>query len=367
MLLAARALQGIGAALQLPATLALLSKTFPDSKERIRAIVITMLAANMALAGGPMVGGLLISTVGWRAVFLLNVPAGALAIWFSSIGLARDAPAEKRGLDIPGQLLAVVALGSLTFALIEGRAWGFGSPVILTLFAAATGAAVAFFFVEKYQPQPMVPLPLFGNGTFSAATANGLLLNFVYYGLLFMFSLYFPVVRHYNAWQTGLAFFPMTGTLVVGNLISGRLITRYGSRLPMAVGMALCAVGSFGLLLIERHTTFYVLLPLLMCLGLGGALNITAMVAAVLGSVKSEEAGIATGIVNCSRQIGGVIGVAILGALAETARGFLFGLHVAAVLVGASAVVGAVLALRFVTTPEHANAAAVAETVALEP
>ena len=248
VLVAARAVQGIGAAVLVPSSLTLLNHTFREPGARARAIGFYLAGASLSLSGGPLVGGVLISTLGWRSIFFINVPVAIAGIYLT-IEYAHETPrASGRGVDPPGQLAAVVALVALVIATIEGGVHGFGDPLVLAGFAVFALAAASFVMIEHRSARPMLPLALFRSSTFSACALIGLLINTAFYGLIFVFSLLFQREQHLSPLQTGLALAPVMVAVTVANLASGSIAQRLGPRAAVAGGAVLVAAGCAGLL-----------------------------------------------------------------------------------------------------------------------
>ena len=315
LLIAGRGLQGVGAALLLPGTLSILTNTFPDPSERAQAIGMWAGVSGLALAAGPVLGGLLVDTLGWHSIFFLNVPVGLLGLVVARAVVLESSNPEGREVDLVGQLLGIVTLGSLTYALIEGNAQGWRSPLIVSLLAVATIGGVAFVLVEQRKRSPMLQLHFFRDATFTAANTVAFLVSFGMFGMFFFLSLYFQNVQGYSAVGTGLRFLPQTAMIIVTAPLAGRLAGRIGSRWPMAIGLTLA--GS-GLLLLERTsagTPYSQLWWNLSMMGVGMGLTMTPMTAAVMASVPPARAGMASATTNTSREIGGVFGIALLGAI----------------------------------------------------
>jgi EmrB/QacA subfamily drug resistance transporter len=315
MLIGARTVQGVGAALMLPATLSIISATFPPH-ERGMAIGIWAGVSAMALAIGPLIGGLLTEHVDWSWIFFVNVPIGALGLVVGRlvIGESRDT-SEGQRLDVPGLLASAVGLFALTFALIEANAYGWSDPVILGLFAAAALALALFVRLEARQRTPMLDLSLFRNPTFAGANVVALLVTLAMFGVFFFMSLYMQNVLGYSAVKTGAVFLPMTLLIIVVAPAAGRFSDRIGSRWLMTGGMALVAVA---LLLFSRlglGSGFWDIFPGLIVGGLGMASVMTPMTAAALGSVPVAKAGVGSGVLNTFRQVGGALGIAVMGAI----------------------------------------------------
>jgi len=313
-LVAARAVQGLGAALLVPPSLALLNHACAhDRKLRARAIALWTAAVSGSIAVGPVVGGILLDSFGWRSIFLANLPLCALGIGMT--WRLTETLRTTRPLDLPGQLLAVLALTSLCGATIEAGAQGWGHPAVLSGFCLAFASAVSFVFVEARATHPMLPLRFFRLPHFSQAVLLGMAVNLTYYGLVFVLSLYLQHVRSYSVMQAGLAFVPLTATSVIANLVSGWLNSRFGARLPMLLG---CALGAFGYGLLVRldagSSYLSMIVPFLLIPG-GAALVVPAMTATILSSVEPTWSGTASAVLNAARQAAGAIGVAVFGSL----------------------------------------------------
>jgi DHA2 family methylenomycin A resistance protein-like MFS transporter len=241
VLIAARALQGAGAAILVPNSLALLNYAYPDPTERGGAVGIWLGGASVALTAGPPIGGALIAFVGWRSIFLVNVPIGLVGLYLAW-RFARDTPRHSHALDLPGQAAAIVSLGLVAGALIEGGRLGWANPIVLGAFAAAAIAIVLFVLQERREPEPMLPLSLFESRFFAVTTTAGLFLNIPFYGLIFVFSLYFQKVNGLSPLATGVAFVPMLSAFLPVNLISPRLAERFGQKPIIILGTLMCAV-----------------------------------------------------------------------------------------------------------------------------
>lgn len=361
MLIAARALQGVGAAAMLPNSLALLNDACRhDPRVRARAVGWWTAAGSISIAAGPVVGGLLIAAWGWRGIFLVNLPlcAAGLAATFASVPARRVTPApaaparaamparSASTLDVRGQLVAIAMLTALTAAVIEWRPLGFAHPVVAGGFALAAFAAAAFVALESRTATPMLPLSLFRRRTFSTAVLFGLCVNLTYYGTVFVLALYLQRVRGESALQAGLAFLPLTGGFLLSNLASGRAVARYGPRAPMVAGALVAALGYGSLYFANAATPLPLLLVPFLLIPAGMGFAVPSMTTAVLASVAPERAGIASAVLNTARQAGGAIGVAAFGALAGgSARQTVEGLHVETAVSAALLVAAASLAM----------------------
>ncbi|CAB3965126.1 MFS transporter [Burkholderia aenigmatica] len=375
MLIAARALQGVGAAAMLPNSLALLNDACRhDPHLRARAVSGWTAAGSISIAAGPVVGGLLIAAWGWRGIFLVNLPlcaaglAAALA-WIPArrVATAPTTPSHTsiRALDLRGQFIAIAMLTALTGAVIEWRPLGFAHPVVAGGFALAVLAALAFVTVEARTATPMLPLSLFRHRTFSAAVLFGICVNLTYYGTVFVLALYLQRARGESALQAGLAFLPLTGGFLLSNLASGRVVARHGPRAPMLAGALVAALGYGSLHFIDASTPLAVLLVPFLLIPTGMGFAVPAMTTAVLASVAPERAGIASAVLNTARQAGGAVGVAAFGALAGGggAAQVVDGLRIETAVSVALLVAAALLATR-VRPDAHRGASSSRQTVA---
>lgn len=343
-LIAARAVQGLGAAVLVPNSLALLNHAYPDQRERGRAVGIWAAGASLALTAGPLAGGALIALVGWRSIFLVNLPIGLAGLWLSWRYATETSRNRQREVDLPGQILAIVALGGLAGSIIEGGALGWSNAFVLAGFAGSMLLAVLFIVQERCSSHPMLPLSLFAHRLFALTSLVGLLVNIAFYGLIFVFSLYFQRINGLSPLQTGLAFVPMMGMVLPANLIAARVSERIGAPAAIAAGAVLAALGCVTLLGIEPGTSYSRTLVPLMVIGGGLGLLVPPLTATLLGSVEKSRSGIAAGVLNATRQTGSVLGVALFGSLLSQPDRFMHGAHFAltisaALLVAASVVI----------------------------
>jgi EmrB/QacA subfamily drug resistance transporter len=314
-LIGARTAQGVGAALMMPATLAILSAAFPPHQRGL-AFGIWAGSSAVALALGPLVGGLLTEHVNWNWIFYINVPVGVIAVVAGRIIIreSRDT-SHVQSLDLPGLLSSGVALFALTFGLIEANHYGWTSPVILGLFGLAIAGFATFVVIEHRQRAPMLDLSFFRSRTFTGGTIVAFLVTLAMFGIFFFMSLFVQRILGYSPVQAGATFLPMTVLIIFVAPISGKLSDRVGSRWLMAGGLTLVATSLLIYSTLDESSTFWNLLPGLLLGGLGMASVMTPMSAAVMGSVPVAKAGVASGVLNTSRQIGGALGIALMGAI----------------------------------------------------
>ncbi|UVK37304.1 MFS transporter [Mesorhizobium sp. AR10] len=342
LLIAARAVQGAGAALLMPCSLALLNRAYASDKaRRARAVGLWTAAGGIALSAGPVLGGVMVASLGWASIFLVNLPIGALAIWMAYRFL-QETPLkdEKPPIDWAGQGLVVLTLFALTGAFIAAGSTGWTSPLVIGGLAVAIVAGSVFLLVESRAKAPMFPLDLFVRRVPAVTSLVGLAVNLALYGTIFMLSLYFQQERHYSPQQTGLAFLPFMAAVTVSNVVAGRIAGKYGARLPMAIGLSIGAAGFGFMALIQADTSYMSLLWRLLFLPIGIGLAVPAMTTALLSSVPTAVSGTASGMLNTVRQSGGAIGVALFGS--ALALGTIDGMRLA-FLASALAVAGAAI------------------------
>lgn len=340
ILIAARAMQGAGAALLVPTSLAILNHCSQDNVAlRSRLVALWTAAGGVSIAAGPVAGGFLLAAFGWRSIFLVNIGLCGLAIplvlkfvpidsrYAGSSSSSAD-QRELRQLDLPGQVLAVLALTGIVGAIIEGGHRSLTHPIVLAGFLLGMLAAVMFIRVERRAASPMLPLQFFSLHGFSAAVVFGILVNLTYYGSIFVISLYLQQAREFSALRTGIAFLPLTATFIVSNVITGWLTARTGSRFPMILGALIGMVGYAFLLRLNESTSMLSMMAAFILIPGGMGLAVPAMTTSILTIVPRERSGTASAVLNTARQTGGAIGVAIFDALLGHSRDKIIpGLH----------------------------------------
>ncbi|MCZ7589563.1 MAG: MFS transporter [Gaiella sp.] len=350
MLIAARVVQGVGAAMMNPATLSIIAATFPP-RQRGTAIGIWAGVSALALAIGPLVGGLLTEHAGWNWIFFVNVPVGivGIAASFLLIDESRDETHER--LDLPGLATSGIGLFALTYGLIEANNYGWGSVRIVTAFVVAAVALVVFVLLERHRRAPMLDLTLFRNRTYVGANLVMLLVALAMFGVFFFVSLYMQNVLGYSAVEAGAAFLPMTLLIIVVAPLAGRASDRWGSRSLMATGMVLLAAQLAYFSQLSEDASFWRLLPALVLGGFGMSMTMTPSSAAAMRAVPVEKAGIGSAVLNACRQVGGSIGIALMGAIMAsrltrppTTASFMSGFERALLVAAGIALAGAIVA-----------------------
>ena len=314
MLIAARVVQGIGAALMNPATLSIIAATFAP-KERGMAIGIWAGVSALALAIGPLVGGLLTEHLSWHWIFFVNIPVGVIAIAASFLLITESKDDTHESLDLPGLATSALGLFALTYGLIEANTYGWSSGRIVGSFVVAVVSLAAFVVIERRRRSPMLDLSLFRSGTYAGANIAMLLVALAMFGVFFFVSLYMQNVLGYSAVQAGAAFLPMTILIILVAPVAGKLSDKYGSRWLMTAGMVLLGVQLLYLSRLGVDASFWNLLPGFLVGGFGMAITMTPTVAAATRAVPVEKSGVGSAVLNAMRQVGGSVGIALMGAI----------------------------------------------------
>ncbi|MBV8838661.1 MAG: MFS transporter [Alphaproteobacteria bacterium] len=349
-LIAGRAVAGLGAALEVPITLAILTVTYPEPEERALPLGIWASCNGLAFIIGPTLGGVLVDHTGWRSIFLLIVPLCLLALGLAYTAVKESSAPQGRHLDLRGQALAILTLGSLSFGVIEGPRWGWTSPLQISMAVVFVVSLIAFLRVEARTEGAMIPLPLFRSRSLSAALAIAALMTFGMYAMLFLTPLYLQSVRGVSALTAGLELLPMSLSFVVVAQLSGWLTNKVGPRVMTVGGMSFMGVG---MLMMAFGVTAGGLLPVeaaLLVIGVGLGLNTAPVQNVAVASVPQSRAGTASGLVNTARMVGATLGVAVLGVLfALNASGGAAGFRLPYLVGGAGELIGAGLAFWFVS------------------
>lgn len=340
-LVAARVLQGAGAALLVPASMALIGRTWHDLDERAAVFGLWAGLGGMAMASGPLVGGVLVGMIGWRSIFLVNVPI-CLAGIVLALRVAPDRPAAgERRLDVVGQVCAVVMLVGLNVTLFEGPTRGWGTPWVVASALVTLAAAGAFVFTETTVVQPMLPMRMFRSAAFSGAVFASMVSAFTLYGLLFELSLVLQQQFTYAPLQAGLAFLPLTLFVPVGSLLSSRAIRWLGAGRVVTGAFVMSAAGFAALAMAGREPAYWQLALPLPAIGLAASLITPATAASAMSAVDDRAAGIAAGVLNAARQTGTAVGVTVAGMLIFLSHSSTQGLRLSALLAAGLSLIAA--------------------------
>jgi DHA2 family methylenomycin A resistance protein-like MFS transporter len=314
VLVGGRALQGLGAAAILPTSLAIINHAFADSDERTKAIGFWAALGSLALVAGPLAGGVLVDSLGWRSIFWLNLPLVAIALTLTLVLVRESSDPGERSIDLRGQLFAVGLLAGLVFFLIEGGRLGWTVPPVISALVVAILSAIVFIRTELRRREPMLQLGYFQNPTFAAANAGSGLMNLGTLGALFAFSIYLQQQEGESPIQAGLHILPWTATLAIFAVLGGRIAQRLGPRLPAGLGLILTGI-AFGLVAMLPSQDGAAALSALALAGVGLGIATPALVSAATAAVPAPRAGMAAAVNNTARQAGGAIGVALIGAI----------------------------------------------------
>ena len=380
MLIAFRAVQGLGAALLVPTTLAIILATFDDTRERTRAIGIWAAISALALAFGPLIGGFISQNWHWGWIFFINVPVGIVTFVMAVAWMTEShGQSASRRLDVPGLLSSAIALFALTYALIEGHTKGWTSAQILGSFALAAVAVLVFTVIEARSAQPMVQMSLFRSRVFSGGTLVWMMWAFGIFGIYFFTSIYLQSILGFTPVKAGLAFLPMAVVIAIFATISEQVAARISAHWTIALGLVLMVGGLFLFARQDMHATYLGLMPGFLLFGAGAGLMQAPLTNAILGSMPSDRSGVASALLNASRELAGLLGITVIGAVLSSregaalrsgvapARAFLDGYHaglaVTIALIGAGIVV-VMVALRRTARPDIPSAPVPVEQIA---
>jgi DHA2 family methylenomycin A resistance protein-like MFS transporter len=342
-LIAGRVLQGAGAALLVPASMALINAVCPDPHDRAAAFGRWASLGGVAMASGPLLGGVLVDAAGWRSIFLLNVPVCLAGIAMARRIATRDVIPAARRFDLAGQGAAIAALALLNVSVIDAPARGWTSVPIVAGLAAAVTAGGLFVAIERARVQPMLPLDLFGNRVVSAAIVASMVSAFTFYGLAFDLGLYFQRERGYTPLLAGLAFLPLTVVVPIGSLLAKRIAGWLGSKRLVAGACAMAAAGYLGLATIDASASYGSRIVPLAAIGFAASLVTPVTTAELMTAIDSGRAGIVAGVLNAARQTGAALGVAIAGTLIAARLSVAGGMRTSLLISGAVSVAAAIV------------------------
>ncbi|WP_432876874.1 MFS transporter [Kribbella sp. CA-245084] len=348
-LIAARFVQGAAAAAVMPASMALLREAYPEARARGRAVAVWAMGGAVASSCGPVLGGAL-TQVDWRLIFCLNVPVGVVAL----VLLARARTSLPRAVpfDVLGQVTGAVAMVALTFGVIEAGARGFDDPVVMMALAVAVLAMVGFVIAQRSVAHPMVPADLFRSRTVVITVASGFAFMVGYYGLPFVVSLFLQQDRGLTALHTGTVFLPMMLIGLVLTPFSARLAERLSRKTLIVAGLTLMTIGLAAVAMLPASAPLWAFATLMVLVGLGGPTVSPPATAVLLDAVPHDQAGVASGVFNTSRQVGGALAVAVFGGLLAQPGAFVQGAHTSLWIAAGVLALTAILALFLPTTME---------------
>lgn len=345
-LIAARAVQGAAAAVMLPASMSLIRQAFPEARERAHALGIWAVGGAVAGAVGPILGGAL-TTLDWRLVFAINLPVCAVMLGM----LVRVAPSPRRParFDAAGQVLALLALGGLVFGLIEGGASGFGRWDVVVALLVAAAAVVGFLLVQAHGRNPMMPLDLFRSGGMRIALGVGFAFMVGNFGSVFVLSLYLQQHLGLSPLAAGLVFLPSAAFSIVGNVVSGTLVNRFGARVPVVAGLTTMVLGLVVMIVLAPLDSVVAVAVCTILTGAGGSVAMPPATSVVLASVPAERSGTASAVFNTFRQVGGAVAIAVFGAFLADRSQFVVGTQTSFVVAAVVLLVAALAAIRIRT------------------
>ncbi len=315
-LIAARVVMGVGAAACEPGTLSLIRHIFPDRRERAHALGVWTAVSGVSLAVGPVLGGVLVAAGGWRNIFWFNLAFGLTILLAAARFVPESSDPQGRELDLPGLAIGAIAITGVTFAVIEGENVGYRTWWVPVLFAVAALAGIAFIAIERRTRDPVLRLEFFRIPTFAGATAVAFATSFGLFAVFYFTALYLQVVAHFSGWRIAREFVAMTVAMVIAGRLAGIWTAARGPRGPMTAGCLFAGGAMFGVAaLLDPHPSFAALAAVLAAIGFGLGLALVAVTAAVLAIVPAGRSGMAASTVNTSRMLGGVLAVAILGAV----------------------------------------------------
>jgi EmrB/QacA subfamily drug resistance transporter len=314
-LIAARSLMGVGGALIMPSTLSILTNVFRDPKERGRAIAIWAGFSGLGVALGPVIGGALLQHFSWSSVFWVNLPIGAAALVLGHFFVPESKDTRSPRLDIPGALLSIAALGLLLFGIIEGPEHGWTSTTVVTAFGTGVVALICFIAWERHTEHPMLDMSFFANPRFTAANSAITLTFFAMFGSLFLMTQYWQFVHGYSPLQAGIRLIPYAMTMMVTAPLSARIVEKLGTKRVVTLGLAIISLSMLALSTIHRDSSYLRVILNMCAMSMGMGLTMAPATESVMGSLPREKAGVGSAVNDTTRQVGGALGVAVVGSL----------------------------------------------------
>jgi EmrB/QacA subfamily drug resistance transporter len=314
-----RAFMGIGGALIMPSTLSILTNVFRDPRERGRAIAVWAGFSGLAVAIGPITGGLLLEHFSWHSVFWVNIPVGAVALLAGALIIPTSRDPRQTRLDPLGALLSIVGLASLLFGIIEGPVKGWADPLVLAGFAVAALTLGGFVIWERHTPTPMLDMSVFKNPRFSAASGTITFTFFALFGSLFLMTQYWQLVHGYSPLEAGVRLLPHAATMMIVAPLSARFVEKAGTKRVVTTGLLLVVTGLLLLSTIGPDTQYVVVISFFVVMACGMGMTMAPATESVMGSLPREKAGVGSAVNDTTRQVGGALGVAIIGSVVSSA------------------------------------------------
>lgn len=324
-LLVFRLFQGVGAALLVPTSISLINSSYLDKTELNQAIGAWAAIAGIAAAMGPIIGALTTSIFNWRGIFFINIPFGSTCFYLTHMWIAKTKPETNTlKFDFKGQILGIICIAALAYGLIEAS----NKCTVLIAISVFVISLILFILAEYIAMTPMLPLQLFKSKTFSASILIGFILNLSFYGQLFLLPIYFHQIKAYSIFLSGIAIAPEMLLVAFGSYLSGKLVNLFGTKSVMTTGLIISILGFFGVFIALKYSLYYAfwVVPLLL-IGFGTSFTMPAATIASIKSVASNQTGIASGILNTARQLGSLVGVALLGTIASLNNSFEIGIQ----------------------------------------
>lgn len=352
ILIAARLVQGVGAALFMPSSLALLVHSFPEQRRRTRMLGLWSAIVATSAGLGPPIGGTMVSAFGWRSIFLINLPIGVIGM-----ALTRRYVAPINGrpvrLAVPGHLLSIIVLAALSFALIEGPRLGWDSPLVVGATALAIAAAALLTARERHTANPVLPWTLFTNPRYRGANLIGFLFNFALYGGIFMLGLFFQHARGASSFQAGLELLPMTIFFPIANVVYSKISGHYSNGQLLTAFLILAAVATLPLVTISHNTPYWAIAVGVGAANIGAGVISPGMTAVLVDVAGPENANVSGSVLNANRQIGSLVGIAAIGVVLASAPNWYTGAALSFLIIGLSYLIGALCAWRLLLVPER--------------
>ncbi|NBD16530.1 MAG: DHA2 family efflux MFS transporter permease subunit [Cyanobacteria bacterium] len=315
VLVGGRVLQGLGDAALVQASLSILTDTFPEEKQKAKAIGMWTAVAGLALITGPVLGGLLVDQFGWQSVFFINLPLAILTFGVTSWVVKEVRNPNQQSIDLPGLLLSIIFLGSFVYAITEGYSAGWQSPLIIGLFAMATLSLLAFLVIESHRRSPMLPLNLFRHSNFTIANIVSVLVFLTLVSLLFLFNLFLQQIKGYSALGAGVRFLPLNGAFIVASFVSGWLVARLGWRFAISNGLILMSIATFSFLSTSANTEYQDIWLSCVVYGFGAGLTLSPLSSLAMSAIPFTQVGIASAIHGTFNRMGWILGIALQGTI----------------------------------------------------